>query len=142
VTELEAQLAELTRDYDVTRSLYEDLLARRERARISMALDEEGQGVNYKIATAPRLPKVPDGLRFVHIFSAAPFIGLLLPLGGLIAYIFLDPRVRFLGRLEDALPPQVPVLALIPHVTSPHQRRMQRVEWMQIGIFFIVVLVG
>lgn len=142
VTELQAQLAELNRDYDVTRGLYEDLLTRRERARISMALDEEGQGVNYKVATAPRLPKVPDGIRFVHIFSAAPFLGLLLPLGALIAYIVLDPRVRFLNKLEEILPPQVPVLALIPHVSSPHQRRIQRVEWMQIGIFFIVVLVG
>jgi polysaccharide chain length determinant protein (PEP-CTERM system associated) len=142
VTELQAQLAELTRDYDVTRSLYEDLLTRRERARISMALDEEGQGVNYKVATAPRLPKIPDGIRFVHIFSAAPFLGLMLPLGALFGYIFLDPRVRFLARLEDSLPPQVPVLALIPHVTSPHQRRIQRVEWMQVGIFFVVVLIG
>src|SRR5690606_37829446 len=37
----ESSLAELTRDYEVNRDLYQDLLKRRENARVSMNLDAE-----------------------------------------------------------------------------------------------------
>ena len=37
----ESALAELTRDYEVNRDIYQDLLKRRENARVSMNLDEE-----------------------------------------------------------------------------------------------------
>lgn len=142
VGEIHAQLAELTRDYDVTRGLYEGMLARKEQARMSMALDEEGQGVNYRLVTAPIMPRLPDGLRFIHIFAAAPLLGLLAPLGMLIAYIILDPRVRFIEKLQESLPPQIPVLAQIPYTVSPQRRRMRRIEWAQIGIFVLVVVAG
>jgi chromosome segregation ATPase len=40
----QAQLSELTRDYNVTRDVYEEMLQRKESARLSMTLDIEGQG--------------------------------------------------------------------------------------------------
>jgi len=45
----EATLAELTRDYQVNRDIYQDLLKRREKARISMNLDRERQGLTLSI---------------------------------------------------------------------------------------------
>ena len=75
IAEFQAELSELTRDYDVTRSIYEDMLERKERARLSMTLDIEGQGVNYKIQEPPFYPNSPTGLRFVHFYLAAPFVG-------------------------------------------------------------------
>src|SRR5690606_35186351 len=42
----QAELSELTRDYNVTRDVYEEMLQRKESARLSMTLDIEGQGVS------------------------------------------------------------------------------------------------
>ncbi len=140
VAEHQAQLSELTRDYDVTRQLYEDLLERKERARMSMALDIEGQGITYRVKEPVVFPTAPVGLRFTHFFLAAPVLGLLAPIGLLIAYVLLDPRIRFSDRLQLALPPGVPVLAVIPHVTSPLERRANRGEWIMVVGFVAVVL--
>lgn len=139
--EYDAQLAELTRDYTVTKQLYEDMLGRKERARLSVALDVEGQGFNYKIKEPPEYPTVPVGLRFIHFFLLAPVIGLLAPLAILAAYIQLDPRVRFPGKLMDMLPENVPLIAVIPHMITHSERRTNRSEWMGLAIFAGVVMI-
>lgn len=139
--EYQAQLAELTRDYNVNQQIYENMLERKERARLSMALDIQGQGLNYKIKEPPVFPTAPVGLRFVHFFLAAPILGLLLPLGLLVAYIQLDPRIRFVENMQAALPPSVATLAVIPHVSTSHERRMLKAEWGYVVIFMAAVLV-
>lgn len=45
IQENKAQYSELTRDMEVNREIYDDLLKRREKARVSMHLDIEGQGL-------------------------------------------------------------------------------------------------
>ena len=142
VAEHQAQLAELTRDYDVTRQLYEDLLERKEKARMSMALDIEGQGITYRVKEPVVFPTAPVGLRFTHFFLAAPVLGMLVPIGLLIAYVLLDPRIRFSDRLQNALPAGIPVLAVIPHVATPLERRANRSEWLMVAGFVAVVLLA
>jgi len=138
--EYDAQLAELTRDYTVTKQLYEDMLERKERARLSVALDVEGQGVTYRIKEPPIFPSVPVGLRFMHFFLLAPIVGLVVPFGLLIAFVMLDPRLRFADRLEMILPETVPVLAVIPHMSTPAELRIQRAQWLRIAAFTVIVL--
>ena len=41
----QAQLSELTRDYNVTKKVYEEMLQRKEAARLSMTLDIEGRAL-------------------------------------------------------------------------------------------------
>lgn len=139
--EYEAQLAELNRDYDVTKKMYEGMLERKEKARLSVALDVQGQGVTYQIKEPPTYPTQPVGLRFVHFFLLSPVIGMIAPLALLIAYIQLDPRIRFVEKLQDSLPESVAVLAVVPHVDTPAERRVHHHEWINLGIFVAVTLV-
>src|SRR5690606_1139680 len=76
-----ATLAELTRDNDVNREIYNDLLKRRERARVSMRLDVEGQGLSYKVHEPAAYPLAPVGLQFLHFALAGLFVGVLAPIG-------------------------------------------------------------
>lgn len=131
-----AELAELTRDYNVTRNMYESLLESKERARISMTLDVEGQGVTYRIQETPVYPTAPIGLRFLHFALAGPILGVLLPIGLLVAFIQLDPRVRFPAMLEgEGL---VPVIAVVPHFNSRFSKRIVRGDMIALGIFVAV----
>jgi polysaccharide chain length determinant protein (PEP-CTERM system associated) len=138
--EYQAQLAELTRDYNVTQQIYESMLERKERARLSMALDVQGQGLNYKIQEPPVYPTVPVGLRFLHFFMAAPVIGLMIPLGLIVALLLLDPRFRFAEAMQSSLPESVMMLAVIPHMTTAQERRESRTEWRNVAIFIAIVL--
>src|SRR5690606_24870927 len=90
----QAEMSELTRDYDVTRGVYEDMLQRKESARLSMSLDIEGQGITYRIQEPAAFPLKPSGIYFIHFAAAGPFIGLFFPLGLLILYVLLDPHIR------------------------------------------------
>jgi polysaccharide chain length determinant protein (PEP-CTERM system associated) len=140
IAENQAQLAELTRDYNVTKQMYESMLERKEKARLSMVLDIEGQGMNYKIKEPSVYPTHPVGLHFLHFFLAAPLLGVLVPLGLLIAYIQLDPRIRFVDRLQETLPPSMQVLGVVPHLATSFERTLIRSQWTHIAVFVVVVI--
>src|SRR5690606_21256826 len=65
VADSEAALAELTRDYEVNRDIYQDLLRRRENARVSMSLDAEQRGLTFRVQESAALPLQPTGLRML-----------------------------------------------------------------------------
>lgn len=105
----EAELSKLTRDYQVNQDIYQDLLRRMERARVSKSLDEENQGLTYKIQEPAKLPLIPIGLRFIHFAAAGILMGMLVPLGLIYILIQFDPRVRYTQIINDEL--NIPVLA-------------------------------
>ena len=116
VAERNAESSELTRDYDVTKGLYEDLLGRKEKARLSMTLDIEGQGVTYKIQEPAKYPLSPSGLRFIHFVILGCLAAVIVPVGLAGVYVFLDPRIRFPDTLHHIT--DVQVLGVVPHMIS------------------------
>ena len=125
IAERGAEESELTRDYDVTKRIYEDMLERKERARLSMTLNIEGQGVTYRIQEPALPPLNPIGLRFLHFVMMGPFIGLFVILGLVVLYILLDQRIRIPSLLAGI---DVATLAVIPHVKTPFTKRVVRAD--------------
>lgn len=125
IAERGAEESELTRDYNVTKRIYEDMLERKEKARLSMTLNVEGQGVTYRIQEPALPPLNPVGLRFLHFVIAGPFVGLFAVLGLVVFYVLVDPRIRFSERLQDF---GVLTLAVVPHVKTPFTRRVVRMD--------------
>lgn len=114
----QARLQELSRDYTVTKDVYEDMLKTRENARLSMTLDIEGQGVTYKIHEPPSYPVNWDGLQLVHFAALGPLLGLFLPLGLTGALVLFDPRVRSASYMEAQLPAHIQLVTSIPLYNS------------------------
>ena len=100
----QATYKELTRDYDVTKDVYEDMLKRRESARLSMTLDIEGQGVSFKIHEPASYPLRSDGLQLMHFAAIGPVLGLALPVGLIVLLVIMDPRIRSASFMVDKLP--------------------------------------
>jgi polysaccharide chain length determinant protein (PEP-CTERM system associated) len=136
----QAEVSELTRDYNVTKQIYEDMLASKEKARLSMTLDVEGQGVNYRIQEPARFPVKPSGLRFIHFALAGPFVALLIPVGLIVAYIVLDPRIRSVTLMASSLPPDVELLGVVPHMRTPVARRVLQGDVIRLGIVVALAL--
>lgn len=142
VAENQAELSELTRDYDVTRGVYEDMLQRRERARLSMTLDVQGEGVSYKIQEPASYPTRWDGLQLYQVGLAGPFLGSALVLGLLTLLVMFDQRVRSPRGLQLALPENIPVLTTIPHYRSTWKDRLFRKDTLAILFVLMVFMVG
>lgn len=140
IAERRAEFTELTRDYDVTKDVYEEMLQRKEAARLSMTLDIEGQNVSYKVQQPATFPRKPSGLQFWHLALVGPFIGILAPLGLLVLYVLADPRVRFTNVLQDLLPDGVQVLGVVPHYNTPVAKRMLKSDMLAYGSLALVAL--
>ena len=132
----ENELSELTRDYEVNRDIYQDLLKRRENARVSMDLDAKQQGLTFRIQEPAVMPLRPSGVRLMHIAIAGLALAVLLPLGLLFGYARFDPRARSAAQIERMA--GLPVLATIPTYPTPADRRRSVMH----GTVLAVIIAG
>jgi polysaccharide chain length determinant protein (PEP-CTERM system associated) len=134
----EALLAELTRDYQINRDIYQDLLRRRENARVSMNMDREHQGLTFKIQEPAGVPQSQVGPQFAHFVAGGLLLGILIPVGLLFARLQIDPRVRVGSALSVAR--KVPIVAVIPHMWSQAELRNLRSELWVMGLVVLATV--
>lgn len=138
IAERAAEEAELTRDYNVTKKIYEDMLERKEKARLSMTLNVEGQGITYRVQEPALPPLNPTGLRFLHFVLAGPFLAAFSIIGLAVLFVLVDPRIRFPEKLESFA---VPVLAVVPHMHTPITKRLFRTD-IVLCVFLGLLIMG
>jgi len=137
----EASLSELTRDYDVTKNVYEEMLERKENARLSMVLDIEGQGVSFQIHEPAIYPLSSVGLKFIHFAIIGPILGFLIPIGLVVAYIMLDPRMRA-GSVVEARFDSYGFFSAVPYCSTALGARILRRDallLLLVGIIFTAI---
>ena len=134
----EATLAELTRDYQVTRDIYQDLLRRRENARVSMNMDMENQGLTFKIQEPATLPTHPGGLRFWHFIALGVLLGAMVPAGLIYVKLQIDPRLRTPTPIAEQH--RLPMLVSIPHLRSGSEAAGLRQEMAWLGLAIVGTL--
>lgn len=120
----EGTLAELTRDYEVNRDIYQDLLKRRENARVSMEMDREQRGLTLRVQDPAVMPLRPSGLRLTHFALAGIALAFAVPIGLLASLVQFDPRLRSAAQVERLV--GVPVLATVPAYRNARDRRARR----------------
>ena len=97
VPQIEAELTQLNRDYDINKKNYESLVARRESATISGEMDASAAGVNFRLIDPPRVapkPVAPNRLILLPLaFVLALGAGLFAPFAASqIRPVFFDAR--------------------------------------------------
>jgi polysaccharide chain length determinant protein (PEP-CTERM system associated) len=145
INDAEATLAELTRDYEVNRDIYQDLLKRREKARVSMHLDIEERGLTMKIQEPARLSLQPSGLRFMHLAAIGIPLGLLVPIGFLGVLLQLDPRIRSADQVANHI--GLPVLGEIARMSSSAERNedavvQRKMLWGLLAVFLAYAILS
>ncbi len=120
----ESDLDELTRDYRTLQATYEGLLVKREDARLASDLERRNIGQQFKVLDPAKVPERPYSPSRIGILAggAGAGIGLALLIIGLLEY-----RNDTFSREEDVVRVcQLPVLALVPALTSQADRARAR----------------
>ena len=99
IPEVEAELLRLTRDYNVNKKQYDELLQRLESARISEQADQSTEDVKFRVIQPPVVPLTPSGPHR----KALSGVALLLSLGAGLALAFVLQQVRPVFSTRDAL---------------------------------------
>ncbi len=118
-SKVERTLNDLSRDYEINKEIFEELLKKQESARITMTLGSEQQGVLYRVQQKASFPVRPNGLRFLHVVLLGLVLAATLPFVYLIVFLKLDPRIRTGSSVTDLL--ELPLLTVVPHMRSPKE---------------------
>jgi protein tyrosine kinase modulator len=137
--EVEEQLKQLNRDYDVTKKNYETLLARRESASLSEQMNQSTDTVRFRVVDPPYVPPIPTGPNRPLLSSVALVFGI----GAGIFFAFflgqLNPTFDTRRALMEAT--NLPVLGGVSMIWTGAQLRRRHVEMWGFS-FTIVILLG
>jgi polysaccharide chain length determinant protein (PEP-CTERM system associated) len=143
IAESSNELAKLTNTFNTVSATYQDLLKRREQARISMDLDKDQRGLSFKIQDPARMPLMPVGLRLMHFAAAGMLLGVGIPLGLLFLVARFDPRTRSADTLARAT--GLPVFASVPYYRDARDDAIDRkrnLQWIAIVVIVMVAYFG
>ncbi len=124
VPQVEAEMSQLNRDYEVNKANYEKLLARRESATMSNEMDAGTGGMDFRVIDPPRVPLMPSS-------PNRPLLYTLVLLGGLLsglALAFAMSQIRPMFTDREALREftGLPLLGSVSMIWTPEQRRKSR----------------
>jgi len=136
IAEAEATLSALTRDYNVNQEVYQDLLRRRENARVSMNLDLQHEGMSISISEPAFYPHTPTGPRYLHFVLGGLLFGVAVPVGLLFGLQQIMPKVLSAADLKGVT--EVDVLGEFLHFTTRQERRRNII----INIILAMIVLG
>lgn len=109
--EIEAQLAQLNRDYAVNKTNYEQLVSRREAAKLSGELSSATDIMTFRVIDPPTVPSLPAGPNRVRLFSLVFAAALVAGLGGALVMSQIRPTFMTQHSLREVT--GVPILGSI-----------------------------
>lgn len=122
--QIEAEAAQLNRDYAVIRKNYDELVSRRQSAVMSGELDVAAGVTEFRLVDPPRVANKPVSPNRVLLFAAA--IVLSLGLGGLLAFAGVQLRPTFGDAHELRQLTGLPVLGVVSRLASEADRLRRR----------------
>lgn len=111
VPEIEAQLAQLNRDYEVNRENYQKLVQRRESAKLSGDLSSATDMLTFRVIDPPQAPSVPSGPNRLQLFTAVFIAALGAGLAG--AFLLSQLRPTFLSQAALREASGLPILGSV-----------------------------
>ena len=125
--EIEEQLVQLNRDYQVQKSQYDSLLSRRESASMTSELEESASIADFRVIDPPRVSPKPVAPNRLLMLPAAFVVSLGAGVFAAFAYGQIFPTFYTARGLRRVT--QRPVLGAITLQETPQSKRRQRVRY-------------
>jgi polysaccharide chain length determinant protein (PEP-CTERM system associated) len=124
IPQVEAELTQLTRNYEVNKKNYDELLQKRESARLSSDMDIKADVVDFTIIDPPSVPTHPSGPDRILLMSAVLFAGIL---GGIAAaFLISQLKPTFNDRRGLTEATGLPILGTISMIWTDKAKRRRR----------------
>jgi hypothetical protein len=141
VPQIEAEFQKLNRDYNIVKARHDELLARRESARMSRSRDDIGQEVQYRMIDPPIVPSEPIGPNRPLFLNVVAGVAIAVGLGLGLVLVILDTSFSTLADLRQYT--QLPVLGAVTDTRA--NKKVGSVSNLALGVClvsFIVLLAG
>lgn len=139
VPEVESQLAQLNRDYQVNKDNYEKLVSRREAAKLSGELSSTTEMMTFKIIDPPTVPLTPVGPKRAFLYSAVLLAALLA--GPAAALLISQVRPTFASPAALRLATGLTVLGPVAMNWTPKENARHRRGLMLLAASVALLLV-
>ncbi len=139
-TDVQAEQANLMRNYDVTQRQYENLLNRLYSARLSQDISASGDRLKFRIVDPPEAPASPSGPPRTIFMTAVLLLGL--GAGAVFALFLSQVRPVFMSRRKLTEVTGYPVLGAVSMAWSVRQRMQRRTGVMVFALAMGGLLVG
>lgn len=135
----ESELTALTRDYDTFSKNYQSLLAKQADSKVAANLERRQIGEQFKILDVARMPERPfsPNRPLINLLGALGGLGLGVGLAALMEY--RDRSLRTDDEVVSVL--ALPVLAMVPVMTTAAERRKARRVRLRIALASAATLV-
>lgn len=138
VPQVEAELTQLNRDYQVNKSNYEKLLERRESAKISGELGSAADLMSFRIIDPPTVSDVPVGPDRTKLFSIVFLGSLLVGIG--IAFVISQIRPTFHSQASLREITGRPILGSIPMIWTNQEKIKRKKRLYAFGLSLLSLL--
>ncbi len=137
---VEAKLAELNRDYEITRERHLELVNRRESARMAQVASQSSSEVTVRIIEPPVVPVFPIGPNRPLLLLAALVGALGVGLGWCLLRYMLAPTIIYVQQLRQEL--EYPVFGTVSYFVTPavRRRRFVQLSSFMLATFLLVVV--
>ena len=138
IPKVEAQLKQLTRNYEVYKRQYDELLARRQQADISEKAEVTADDVKFRVIEPPHVPLEPSGPPRLLYLGAAMVGSLGAGFGLAFLLHLLRPTFQNVKQLREGL--QLPVFGSISMAHTAEIRHRRRMELLSFSLVILLLL--
>lgn len=141
---MEQQLADVTRGYEQSKAIYDDLLRKKTASEMATNMEVLQRGQHFSILDAPGLPKKPDFPNRLQFCGVGLALGI--AIGMIVAggFEFADDRLYSDAALREVL--GTAILSEVPEVVSvsdeSRKKRRLAFSWALSAVVAIVILAG
>lgn len=132
---VETDMQNLNRDYETVQKNYEQLVQRREQARMSEKVDSETVSIKFRVADPPNKPLLPSGPKRLLLLSIVFLLSLIVGFGVVFLLYYVQPTFLTTRQLREVT--GLPILGNVSLQTSG--RKIKKNDFMFNFVFVVLI---
>jgi len=141
---IEQQYAEVTRGYDQSKQIYDELLKKKNNSEMATSMEQLQQGEHFTVLDSPSLPTKPDFPNRLKFCGIGLVLGLVAGIIVALGFEFADDRLHNEADLRAMLP--LTILSEVPEVVHPSDEAKRRrhlvFSWAVTVVAVLAILAG
>jgi len=140
VPQVEAELQQKMRDYEIIKKGYQELRQRQESAKFARDMETKARKVQFRVVDPPKLPLKPTAPNRPLLTSVVLVGGVLVGIAFAFLLTQINSTFNSVQRLRSTF--TLPVLGRVTAITTPRERRQSRRELAGFAVVAIALFVA